>query len=274
MRLHSAGQPSAASNYNMAYLIPCALFIFLAWLILRKKGNRVSKTVEPIPAAYQKILEEEVRFYQRLEPAQRTVFEEKIMQFLARVRITGVKTTVEDADKVFIAASAVIPIFAFPNWEYTNLNEVLLYPDSFNDQFEIEGNTERPILGMVGTGPLQKVMLLSRGALRLGFENKTDKYNTAIHEFIHLVDKTDGETDGIPESIMSRQYVLPWINRMHQEIKLIAEQRSDINPYGATNQAEFFAVAGEYFFERPGLLEDKHPELYALLQKIFMPAAK
>jgi len=258
----------------MAYIIPCLIFLFVAWLILRKKGNAVSKTVETIPAAYQKILEDEVRFYQKLEPAQRKIFEEKIMQFLARVRITGVKTSVEDADKVFVAASAVIPIFAFHNWEYTNLNEVLLYPDSFNDQFEIEGNAERPILGMVGTGPLQKVMLLSRGALRLGFENSTDKYNAAIHEFIHLVDKTDGETDGIPESIMSRQYILPWINLMHQEIKLIAEGSSDINPYGATNQAEFFAVVGEYFFERPELLEEKHPELYALLQKIFIPGSK
>jgi uncharacterized protein YecA (UPF0149 family) len=33
--------------------------------------------------------------------------------------------------------------------------------------------------------------------------------------------------------------------------------------------AEFFSVVSEYFFERPKLLAKKHPELYALLEKIF-----
>jgi len=49
----------------------------------------------------------------------------------------------------------------------------------------------------------------------------------------------------------------------------VEENRSDINVYGATNQAEFFAVVSEYFFERPQLLKEKHPELYGLLEKIF-----
>jgi Mlc titration factor MtfA (ptsG expression regulator) len=47
------------------------------------------------------------------------------------------------------------------------------------------------------------------------------------------------------------------------------DNRSDINTYGATSQAEFFAVAAEYFFERPDLLQSKHPELYDLLSKVF-----
>jgi len=52
-------------------------------------------------------------------------------------------------------------------------------------------------------------------------------------------------------------------------IKNIYSKKSDINPYGGTNKAEFFAVASEYFFERPKLLENKHPELYFLLEKVF-----
>ena len=56
---------------------------------------------------------------------------------------------------------------------------------------------------------------------------------------------------------------------MHQSIKEIIADRSDINPYGATDQAEFFAVVSEYFFERPDLLASKHPQLYELLQGIF-----
>jgi Mlc titration factor MtfA (ptsG expression regulator) len=55
-------------------------------------------------------------------------------------------------------------------------------------------------------------------------------------------------------------------------MKKIMAGRSDINPYGATNEAEFFAVVSEYFFERPGLLKEKHPDLYNLLSAFFKQA--
>ncbi len=107
--------------------------------------------------------------------------------------------------------------------------------------------------------------------LRQGFINSDSKHNTGIHEFVHLVDKTDGAIDGIPEKLIGKQYVLPWLNLMQQSIQHIREERSDINPYGATNQAEFFAVVSEYFFEQPDQLLENHPELFALLTRIFNP---
>ena len=195
-------------------------------------------------------------------------FEKRVQLFLAGVKITGVNTTVEELDKVLIAASAVIPIFGFPEWEYTNLREVLLYPDSFNHDFEQSGS-DRNVLGMVGNGAFNNVMILSQHELRQAFLNKTGKNNTAIHEFVHLVDKTDGSIDGVPAFILDQQYVLPWLQLMHREMKKILADRSDINPYGATNEAEFFAVVAEYFFERPELLQEKNPDLYELLSQIF-----
>lgn len=223
---------------------------------------------QPLPDNYKQILQQQVAFYHELSAEQKTAFENRMQQFLSRVRITGVNTAVEDTDRVLVAASAVIPIFAFPGWEYVQLNEVLLYPDSFNQEFEQEG-LERDTLGMVGSGAYQNVMILSQHQLRQDFLNKTGKGNTAIHEFVHLVDKTDGSVDGIPEFILNRKYIVPWLNLMHKEIKRIMTNRSDINPYGASNQGEFFAVAAEYFFERPDLLHEKHPELYELLSAMF-----
>jgi Mlc titration factor MtfA (ptsG expression regulator) len=49
----------------------------------------------------------------------------------------------------------------------------------------------------------------------------------------------------------------------------ISGGHSDINPYALTNEAEFLAVAAEYFFEKPTELQHKHPELYAELSRIF-----
>ena len=120
---------------------------------------------------------------------------------------------------------------------------------------------------------MNDVMILSQHELRQAFINKTGKTNTAIHEFVHLVDKTDGSVDGVPGFFMDRKYMVPWLQLMHAEIKKIRENKSDINPYGSTNEAEFFAVVSEYFFERPDLLKKKHPQLYDLLVKIFSPEA-
>ena len=241
------------------------LFSFFIW---SKKKNIV---VSPIPDDYKAILADQVPFYQQLEEDRKKEFEIRVQHFLATTRITGVKTTVENLDRVLTAASAVIPIFNFPGWEYVNLHEVLLYPDSFDHEFQQEGS-HRSIIGMVGSGAMNHVMILSQHELRQAFINKTGKTNTAIHEFVHLVDKTDGSIDGIPEFILDRKYILPWLELMRKEIKLIMKDRSDINPYGATNEAEFFAVVSEYFFERPKLLKEKHPELYELLAQIFNPS--
>lgn len=152
--------------------------------------------------------------------------------------------------------------------KYINLEEVLLYGDTFNRQFETEGN-DRNIQGMVGSGYMNNKMLLSKHALREGFKNDSDKNNTAIHEFVHLIDMADGDADGLPKVLLAKQYSLPWLDMLYKKMQEIIDKKSDINPYGTTNKAEFFAVAAEYFFERPDLLEQKHPELHKLLQQIF-----
>ncbi len=246
-------------------LLAIALFaVYFFTAMYPKKG--VVTTVTPIDPAW---LIEHVLFYSELDADNRKRFEQKLSAFLTKVRITGVDTPVSDTDRLLIGAAAIIPIFHFDNWEYPNLREVLLYSDSINMDFETKGHADRNILGMVGTGPLEGSLLLSKHALQQGFLNQTDKNNTAIHEFVHLIDKLDGETDGIPELLLNKPFVLPWINLMHEKIQQIAEGESDINPYATMNKAEFFAVASEYFFERPDLLAEKHPKLYAMLKGMF-----
>jgi len=257
-------------NTFLIIIITLAVLI-LCFALLFKNGKKVKNNVNsksPFPESSRELLQEYVPFYQGLSTNQQKEFEQRMLQFLSQVSITGIKTEVEELDNVLIAASAIIPIFNFPGWEYVTLHEVLLYPDSFDHHFEQKG-PGRSILGMVGNGPLNHLMVLSKFELRQAFINKTGKENTAIHEFVHLVDKTDGDIDGIPSFILEKKYILPWLQLMHKEIELIKEKQSDINPYGATNEAEFFAVVAEYFFERPRLLKAKHPALYELLVQIF-----
>ncbi len=223
---------------------------------------------EAMPPKWKAILTKEITFYNSLSPTEKEHFEYKVQEFLLNCRITGIQTEADTADHLLVAASAVIPIFKFPNWRYTNLFEVLLYPASFNEDFETTGK-DRRILGMVGTGYMNGKMILSKAALHHGFDNTSDKKNTAIHEFIHLIDKLDGNIDGVPHVLLERPYVIPWLDLINHKIDEIYEKESDINPYGGTSQVEFFAVASEYFFERPKLLAQKHPKLYDLLEEIF-----
>lgn len=223
---------------------------------------------EEFPNDWKVILREYVSFYNSLDVTEKVIFETKIQEFLLNCRITGVKTNINQTDKILVSASAIIPIFGFTNWRYSNLQEVLIYPSSFNHDFETEGD-DRRILGMVGNGYLEGKMILSKEALRHGFQNESDKKNTAIHEFVHLIDKSGGTIDGIPSLLMEKQYAIPWLDLIGKKIDEIYENESDINPYGGTNKAEFFSVASEYFFERPKLLKKKHPKLYSHLEMIF-----
>ncbi|MFD1552030.1 peptidase [Putridiphycobacter roseus] len=218
--------------------------------------------------AYKAILEETVCFYRNLSPAEKTRFEFKVQSFLLNHEIIGVECDVSVKDNILVAASAVIPVFNFDNWHYSNLDRVLLYPSQFDEHHQVKGK-ERVILGQVGTGDLAGTMVLSKPSLEHGFENEFDKQNTAIHEFVHLIDMRDGTVDGVPELLMERQYVIPWLDLIRTEILKINKGKSPIRNYGGTNSAEFFAVAAEFFFERPKLLAKKHPELYGFMREMF-----
>lgn len=247
------------------FIVLMALVLIVLFFIFYKRPPK--KVI--LPENYSEILNEHVSYYQRMDKKNKVRFEGKIKDFLAYVRIDGIETEVENLDKLLVASSAIIPVFGFDNWKYFNLRNVLLYPASFNREQFLASGYEKNTLGMIGNGPMQRVMILSKPALREGFINKASTSNTGIHEFVHLLDKEDGDVDGLPETLLNKKYNSKWITLMNQNIADIMEQRSDINSYGASNKAEFFAVASEYFFNQPLLFKENHSELFSLLCSIF-----
>ncbi len=247
------------------------LFLLLAaflFFLFRKKRKYTSQKPIHVPEKWKPILEQKVHFYHNLDEVQRRQFESDVYRFLQDVRITGVQLEVSLEDRLLVASSAVIPLFGFPAWSYSHLNEVLLYPSHFDRNFTLDSKQEI-ITGMVGSGVMEGKVILSQPALHQGFDINNDKKNVGIHEFVHLFDKEDGYIDGIPPGYEDKAFTLPWMDFVHRKTREIVESDSDINPYGATNRQEFFAVASEYFFERPHLLKKKHPGLYGHLSKVF-----
>jgi Mlc titration factor MtfA (ptsG expression regulator) len=255
----------------MPVIIAIVVLLLIGFLIFKMNPKKERDWISPndsFPESWKAILQDKVLYYRALTPDEQKRFEYKVHEFLLNCTISGVRTEITDLDRILVASSAIIPIFSFDNWKYYSLKEVLIYPTMFNDKFETDGK-DRKIMGMVGNAYMDGHMVLSQQSLRHGFENETDKKNTAVHEFVHIIDKKDGKIDGVPEILMNRQYVIPWMEFMNKKMDEIYEGESDINPYGGTNQAEFFSVASEYFFERPKLLKKKHPELYDHLEKLF-----
>ncbi len=249
-------------------IILILLFLIGAIFLVELSYNKTWKPPSrEFPNPWKNTLKKYVSFYKSLKKSEKKRFEYKIMEFLENCDVKGIAVNVTDQDKVLVAASAIIPIFAFPDWQYSEIDEIFLYPNQFDHDFNTEGKG-RSILGMVGIGYLDRKMILSKRALWQGFKNETDKRNTAIHEFIHLVDKQDGVVDGIPEALLEKQHLLPWIDFMDQKMGELS-QHKDIDPYAGKNQQEFLAVLGEYFFERPRLLKRHHPKLYYKLREIF-----
>lgn len=246
-----------------------ALAIVIAIVLAGTSRSHRRNKAYALPAGSRGMLLQYVPFFAALDETQQAAFEERVRDFLSRTAITGVGVKVTDLDKLLVAAGAIIPIFAFPDWRYNNLNEVLVYPTTFNRDYKYEGD-ERNVLGMVGDGAMHRQMILSQQSIRQSFLNPEDGHNTVIHEFAHLIDKADGSVDGVPEYLLKRPYAITWLQHMRAAINdMRREGHSDINLYGATNEAEFFAVITEYLFERPHQLQEHHPELYAMLSQMF-----
>lgn len=238
---------------------------FLYWLFKPKK----TAPLVPFPKAWRKYLDQHIKYYGALNNGEKQRFEKRLQRFLLEVEVTGIDTAITDYDRVLVAASGIIPTFGFEHWNhYPRLKEVLLYKDTFRfGDFATEGG-DRRIAGMVGGGYLSGKLLLSRPALHKGFE-QAGRGNTGIHEFVHLLDMADGETNGVPAYFLENSYLIPWVEMMRSAMAAIERDESDIDDYALTNQAEFFSVAAEYFFNRPHAFAEHHPDLFRLMEKIF-----
>jgi Mlc titration factor MtfA (ptsG expression regulator) len=237
------------------------VLVVLASIALVPVWRRSRILAAPFPDAFRQVLEKDVDAYRKLGAADKKRFEGDVAVFLAEQQITGPRgEAIDDELRVLVAASATIVVFGRPGFRYPTTRDVVVYEEAFTGSYEV-GAKGANVLGMVhGAGPI----LFSARALRDGFRNPRDANNVGLHEFAHVLDFDTGQADGVP-GIMPWGSVKPWLGVMHAETRRIRRHQSILRDYGATNEAEFFAVATEMFFEQPERMKDGHPALYALL---------
>ena len=155
-------------------LILLSLLVGVYFIVKPKKKASGFKPPPEFPKKWRLFLLEKVQFYTVLTDSDKEQFEEDMLEFLERKRITGITTNVTDEDRLLVAYSAIIPVFAFQDWKYSHLSEFLLYPNSFSEDYSI-GTENARIIGMVGDGAMANIVIFSKSALHLGFNNSQDK---------------------------------------------------------------------------------------------------
>ena len=272
------------------------LLILGIWSIIKIWGNKLKIPKKKFPEKWRDVLSINVFFYNRLTQEQKKQFEYKVHEFILNYDITGAKghkETIEE--KILIAAGGVVPVFSFPDWQWGNLEQILIYPRSFfgpEQKYRVPTSGIGSAAGMVvpmqlhTKGYWKGKMILASGAIHGSFwnsKNKSNNYNknqsnTIIHEFIHVLDMMDGDMDGIPMTLISNPYrkdktfsidQVLWREMVKRKMTEINTGKSDIDSYGGTNPVEFFAVSTTYFFEDPFRMKNKHPKLYSILSAIF-----
>lgn len=246
-----------------------------AALVLRKAATRALRRVRavraPFPPEWRAWLERQVPFYAALDPEGRRRFEADVQIILAEQRFEGVGAqTVTWQHKLAIAAGAALMLHGRPDWDLPGGRTVLLYPQAFNDRYELEGeqapfDDTADFDGMVHP---QGPVLFSAPSVIHAWASAHDGSNVILHEWAHVFDFATGTADGVP-SFMDASSVEPWLEIVRRERRQAAVGKSALSHYASTNNAELFAVSVERFFERPDLLAARHPELFGALAAFF-----
>ena len=245
-----------------------AAAVLLVTAFRRGDARRRAALAAPFPAAWREALLHRYDHYHRLPDEWRARFEDDVRLFLAEKRITGVEVEATDELRLLVAASAVTLSLGWPDYEWDQLSEVLLYPQAFDRDYGFEN------ADLAGQAHAWGTVILSVPALLESFEDPDDGYHVGIHEFAHLLDADRTRFDGIPAGLAPRRSV-EWVALVEKEMERLRRGKSVLDAYGGEDPVEFLAVAVESFFEAPVALRQRHRELYAILSEYFAqdPAA-
>ncbi len=217
---------------------------------------------QPFPERWRELLLERCDHYDRLPDDLRRRFEGDLRLFLAERRISGVGLETDEELRLLTAASAVTLSLGWPDYEWEQVTEVLLYPQDFDRDYSTDDAE------LAGQAHPWGTVILSAPALRQSFADPDDGFHVGFHEFAHLLDVDQARIGGIPPGLRGPRE-REWLELREREMERLRKGKSVLDPYGAEDPVEFMAVAVETFFEAALEMRQRHRELYALLRDYF-----
>jgi Mlc titration factor MtfA (ptsG expression regulator) len=249
--------------------------ILVSPILIKQRRNRLKH--RPFPPLWNAIIENNLPIYLHLSPAERRRLQGHIQVFLAEKQFIGCAgLQVTEEMKLAIAAVACLLLLNERGEYFPKLRSILIYPSTyFVNETVATGNyiVEERRVARLGESWTHDQVILSWEQVEQDTRNWRDGHNVVLHEFAHQLDQEDGKAEGVP--ILQRNSDYPiWAQVMAEEYQQLCNDvqrgvKTVMDSYGATNPAEFFAVATETFFEKPQQLLKKHPPLYELLQRYY-----
>jgi len=236
---------------------------------------RIQKRAFPDP--WQQTLIDRLPFVANIPLAEREQLKFLIKVFLADKKFYGCAgQEINDDIRVTVAAQACLLLLNQDRTPYPDLDSILIYPSTFVATREVAnelGLVSTNHIAMLGESWSQGKVVLAWDNVKKGVMNLQDGQNVVLHEFAHQLDHESGSTNGAPV-LNTRGAYRSWAHVFSEEFEELQKdavrgRHSLLDHYGATNPAEFFAVATETFFERPKEMAAYHQELYQQLKDYY-----
>ncbi|MCX2975734.1 zinc-dependent peptidase [Candidatus Marimicrobium litorale] len=254
-------------------LLPIALVIGV-YLLVRfyRRWKEKKILVTPLPRDMIRCLEGSVPFYIALDLEAQERLRVKIKRFLAEKTFYGCAgLVITDDMQLIIAAEACLLILNQEGQIYPGLTSILVYPSTFvakREELSEDGTRSVSSRDLLGESWDTGKVVLAWDAVAKGVADFADGNNVVLHEFAHQLDSSSGRANGAPP--LSNNSYKNWarvLSANYEDLRLRSQRAlpTVIDTYGATNPAEFFAVATETFFERPHELHHRRPELFEQL---------
>lgn len=249
----------------------------LHWL---RDHRRAEARKRPFPAQWEKFLRANVAHYCMLDDNERAELRAMIQVFLDEKQWEGCGgLELTDEMRVTIAAQACLLQLGLPHDYYSNAQTILVYPSTVVPPerrpgvFEIVTSPMEPPAPLLGQAFSWGPVILVWDAVLNSARHPEQGHNLVYHEFAHKLDMLDGAADGTPP-IHDRAQLAEWAavcSREFLRLRRLAEngQKTFLDAYGARNEAEFFAVATEEFFDRPLDLQKNASDLYRVLASYY-----
>lgn len=260
----------------IAVLVPVLIIAFVIARRRRRRIRRQQAAARPFPQEWVKTIAQNVVLYRCLPAELREQLHRDINIFLEEKTFEGCGgLDVTEEMKLVIAAEACILLLNRPNSDFPTLNSILIYPHPYMARTNRAMGTH-----IINEPSFRAGESWTGGDLVLAWDHteqsaRTNKasHNVVLHEFAHQLDQEDGAADGAPILESPARYT-SWaqvLGAEYEELKneLAHHESTILDPYGATNPAEFFAVATETFFTRSRILKKHEPELYNELASFY-----
>lgn len=185
----------------------------------------------------------------------------------------GLKIT--DEIRVTIAAAACILLVAFEDtYCYDKARTILVYPRPMVQRnLHKVGGVVDPDSYVAGMATQSGTIILSWRDVLRDCRDEQSFNNVVVHEFAHHVDGIDGYMEGIPplptEELRQRWHELAKQELTNLRNAVATHSSTVLDPYGAENLAELFAVATESYYCDGLTLFQQHRELYDMLAILY-----